>query len=308
VALLDALSDAHRDGVVHRDVKPSNVLLPDDGSVRLADFGIASIKDDPSITATGLVLGSPAYMAPEQAVGEGSGPPTDIWGLGATLYYAVEGEAPFGRGEALPTMHAVLHDPPRPARRSSRLEPVLRRLLTKDPARRPAPADVLPDLRRVAGPAPAITRTRRTGTAVLAALRSTPSALAGRRRWALPAAAAALIVLGVIVAVIGGGSDTPAKAGPVPATPTTVRPVSEAPAVERPAARRAGAAQATTTTAATEPTVTTQPSVTTPAQGTRPAPPTSSPSAPPSTIDETPPTTAGSAPTTAGEAGDAATP
>ncbi|HEY2803063.1 MAG TPA: serine/threonine-protein kinase, partial [Actinomycetota bacterium] len=105
--IASALRAAHEHGITHRDVKPRNVLLLDDGRVKLADFGISSIKDDPSLTATGEVIGSPAYMSPEQAQGEPASARTDLWGLGATLYYAVEGAPPFGEGEAIPTLRAV---------------------------------------------------------------------------------------------------------------------------------------------------------------------------------------------------------
>jgi hypothetical protein len=121
---------------VHRDVKPANVMMLDDGGVKLADFGIASVKDDTRITAAGLVLGTPSYMAPEQAVGRPTGAPADLWGLGALLYYAVEGVAPFERGEALPTLNAVLHDPPRPMERADGLAPAVTALLDKDPEAR----------------------------------------------------------------------------------------------------------------------------------------------------------------------------
>ncbi|MGI8574788.1 MAG: serine/threonine-protein kinase [Egibacteraceae bacterium] len=93
--VLETLAAAHREGVVHRDVKPSNVIVPDSGRARLTDFGIAAVRGDASLTMTGTVLGSPSYLAPEQARGETVGPAADLWGLGATLYYAVEGRPPF---------------------------------------------------------------------------------------------------------------------------------------------------------------------------------------------------------------------
>src|SRR4029453_4313560 len=82
-----ALEGAHAAGIVHRDVKPGNVMVPDNGMAKLADFGIASLQGDPQLTSTGLVIGSPAYMAPEQAKGEESGPPADFWALGATMFF-----------------------------------------------------------------------------------------------------------------------------------------------------------------------------------------------------------------------------
>src|SRR5512132_1321916 len=109
-----ALEAAHLAGIVHRDVKPGNVMVPDQGVAKLADFGIASLQGDPQLTSTGLVIGSPAYMAPEQAKGEESGPPADFWALGATMFYAVEGEPPFDRGTSIATLAAVVNDPPPP--------------------------------------------------------------------------------------------------------------------------------------------------------------------------------------------------
>jgi eukaryotic-like serine/threonine-protein kinase len=135
--LLDALEAAHRRGIVHRDVKPGNVMVLSDGRTKLADFGIASLRGDPEVTATGMVLGSPAYMAPEQASGEQSGPAADLWALGATMYFAVEGEPPFSKGGAIPTLTAVVHDQPRPMRRAGPLAPVIAALLVKSPEDRP---------------------------------------------------------------------------------------------------------------------------------------------------------------------------
>lgn len=135
--VLSALQLAHGQGITHRDVKPGNVMIPD-GVAKLADFGIASIKGDPKLTATGLILGSPSYMAPEQASQDTSGPESDLWALGSTLYYAVEGVPPFDKGQAIPTLAAVVHDEPRPMERAGGLAPAITALLAKDPAQRPA--------------------------------------------------------------------------------------------------------------------------------------------------------------------------
>jgi eukaryotic-like serine/threonine-protein kinase len=143
--LLAALRAVHAAGVVHCDVKPANLLLGEDGRLTLVDFGIAeTVGADPAHPArrTGHVVGSPAYMAPELVRGEAPRPPADLWSLGATLYAAVEGRPPFPQAEVLPTLTAVLHDPPRPARRAAGLQPLLALLLDKDPARRPSHDDV----------------------------------------------------------------------------------------------------------------------------------------------------------------------
>ncbi|WP_456152577.1 serine/threonine-protein kinase [Microbispora rosea] len=134
--ILDALRAAHRQGVLHRDVKPENVLLTDDGRVVLTDFGIARLEADSTMTRTGLV-GTPAFIAPERLRGEAAQRESDLWSLGATLYTAVEGKPPHDRGMAMATMHAVLNDDPAPPRHAGALGSVLHRMLAKEPADRP---------------------------------------------------------------------------------------------------------------------------------------------------------------------------
>ena len=151
ICLLDALTAAHAAGIVHRDVKPGNVLVRPDGRVTLTDFGIASTAGDPSITSTGLLLGSPAYIAPERARGGTPEPPSDLWSLGATLFTAVEGRPPFDHDDPLATLTAVVTDEHDPFDRAGpALAAILDRLLDKDPQRRPEPAALRPMLQAVA--------------------------------------------------------------------------------------------------------------------------------------------------------------
>ncbi|WP_418959764.1 serine/threonine-protein kinase [Streptomyces tritici] len=147
-ALLGALDAAHRAGVVHRDVKPGNVLLSDQGAVLLADFGIALGRTDPRLTRTTLVIGSPGYMAPERWQGAECDGRSDLFSLGVLLYEAVEGVLPF-RPEN-PT--AVLTEQPRPMERAGRLEPLISALLAKEPSARPGVEEARELLAAQSGP------------------------------------------------------------------------------------------------------------------------------------------------------------
>ncbi|MFI5910720.1 serine/threonine-protein kinase [Dactylosporangium sp. NPDC051541] len=136
LAVLDALRAAQKVGVDHRDIKPGNVLLAEDGRVVLTDFGIARVEGEGHVTRTGLVLGSPEFIAPERAREGIAGPASDLWSLGATLYTAVEGRSPFGRGSAMETLTALASEEADPPQRAGPLAPVLRALLRKDPKTR----------------------------------------------------------------------------------------------------------------------------------------------------------------------------
>ena len=155
--LLGALEAAHAQGIVHRDVKPSNVLVRASGPVVLTDFGIATTTGDSTLTHTGLLLGSPAYIAPERARGEAPGPASDLWSLGATLYTAVEGHPPFDGGEPMLTVTAVVTGEPQPYAAAGPLAPVLDGLLAKDPAERFDAATAAAMLRSVVEGPPAPT-------------------------------------------------------------------------------------------------------------------------------------------------------
>jgi eukaryotic-like serine/threonine-protein kinase len=161
-AVAAALQAAHAAGITHRDVKPGNVLMAHDGRIKLTDFGIARNRGDQTLTATGLMLGSPAYIAPEIASGGPVNPESDLWGLGATLFAAVEGRPPYDAGTAMATVASVVQgEVPRPSC-SGPLAEVISGLMIKDPARRmplsrvrqllgapPEPADPQPMVRPI---------------------------------------------------------------------------------------------------------------------------------------------------------------
>ncbi|WP_158088545.1 serine/threonine-protein kinase [Thermoactinospora rubra] len=136
VQLLEALRAAHAAGVLHRDVKPDNVLLAEDGRAVLTDFGIATTDDEVTVTRTGVLVGTPAFIAPERALGAPATPASDMWSLGVTLYVAVEGRQPFQRDNVLATLAAVIHAEPAPMSRAGPLAPVITGLLQKHPDER----------------------------------------------------------------------------------------------------------------------------------------------------------------------------
>ncbi|MFF6975334.1 serine/threonine-protein kinase [Streptomyces tsukubensis] len=160
--VLAALMAAHDAGVLHRDVKPGNVLIGNDGRVVLSDFGIATLEGTPQLTMTGELVGSPEFLAPERALGRTPGPESDLWSLGVLLYTAVEGGSPFRRDTALNTLRSVVEDELPPPRRAGELAPVLAGLLRKDPAERPAAAEAARAL-RVVGAGGAAPRTAPSG-------------------------------------------------------------------------------------------------------------------------------------------------
>ncbi|WP_205470838.1 serine/threonine-protein kinase [Nocardioides sp. SYSU D00038] len=244
-----ALEAAHAAGIVHRDVKPSNILVASDGTAKLTDFGIARTLTDPSLTKTGLVTGSPAYLAPEVATGRTATPASDVWSLGATLFHALTGHPPYDVGDnVLGAMYRIVHDePPRPEN-AGWLLPLLEATMCRDVTRRwdagavrtfleagPAAAPNAaprsrPGPRHREAPQPRVTR-HDEGTQVLRTAVPPPppprrvpgehgaSPVPRRRRvsWLMLLAVAAVLVLVSAVAFaigLGGGDDPPPAAGP----------------------------------------------------------------------------------------------
>ncbi|MER5347689.1 protein kinase [Streptomyces mirabilis] len=147
--VLAALHAAHETGVLHRDVKPANVLIAKDGRVVLTDFGIAMIEGDSALTMTGEVVGSPEFLAPERALGRRSGPASDLWSLGVLLYAAVEARSPFRQNTPLSTLRAIVDAELPQVRRAGALTPVIEGLLRKDPDERLTAEQAEQDLRLI---------------------------------------------------------------------------------------------------------------------------------------------------------------
>ncbi|GAA0237616.1 serine/threonine-protein kinase [Saccharothrix mutabilis subsp. mutabilis] len=146
-----ALAAAHNAGIVHRDIKPGNVLLGDDGTVKITDFGISRATGDVTVTATGMLAGTPAYLAPEVAKGYDPGPPSDVFSLGSTLYAAVEGMPPFGLNEnTIALLHKVASGKVTPPKQAGPLTALLMRLLRAEPEDRPTMAEAKEALAAVA--------------------------------------------------------------------------------------------------------------------------------------------------------------
>src|SRR5262245_41283653 len=274
LGVLDALAAAHAQGIVHRDVKPANVLVGP--TVKLADFGVAALRDESGLTVPGMVVGSPSYMAPEQAVAGDVGPAADLWALGALLYFSVEGVPPFSAGSALATASAVVHDRPRQPQRLGALTGPVGALLAKDPgsrpdagavrsallplaAARPAPQGAATETLPAADPDQPTTATVAfpPSEATLARPQLVPSGGRARRRrtrrLALIAAVAALATGAVAAAQIAGSGRSP---DPATTHQTTTSAPRAAPA-PAPAAHRAAAQGrhrgSTTTTGVTPP-------------------------------------------------------
>lgn len=180
----EALAAAHRAGIVHRDVKPSNMLVTPDDRLKLGDFGIARTGSDPTLTQTGMVTGSPAYLAPEVATGRPATPASDIWSLGATIFHAVSGSPPYDtRENLLGALYRIAHEEPPRTELAGWLDPVLRATMHRDPGSRWSAGQVLAFLQQGAG---------RAGSPPAAAVPSTePDDEDGERTAIVPEAAGA---------------------------------------------------------------------------------------------------------------------
>jgi serine/threonine protein kinase len=234
------LAHAHALGVVHRDVKPGNVLFDRDGNVHLTDFGIARLTDTTAITATGLVIGTAAYLSPEQVMGDGAGPHSDIYALGLVLLEALTGERAFAGSPSEAALARLHRAPDIPPTATESLGPLLGAMTAYDPALRPTAAGVAESLSVGAKDAPMdatavlpvasdVTATVPVSTAAASApARAAPTRPFDRRRLRAPLiAVAVLALLWLLGSAFGGGGsgvDAPATA----ATSTTAPPSTRA--------------------------------------------------------------------------------
>jgi serine/threonine protein kinase len=214
----DALVEAHAHGIVHRDVKPSNIMIAG-GAAKLNDFGIARSEDDPSLTQTGLVTGSPAYLAPEVASGASATPASDVWSLGATLYHAVTGKPPYDVGDNLiGALYKIVHEEPPRLPDDHPMAGLLTVMMHREVEARWTMPRVRDELARIAHgqrstvvPAPAPATTREV-TGVVPPPRPVPASAPARRhgaRWGWLAAVAVLAVGAVVAAYVWAGRGTP---------------------------------------------------------------------------------------------------
>jgi serine/threonine protein kinase len=214
LGVLAALRAAHGAGLLHRDVKPANVLLASDGRVVLTDFGLAIAAEEPAVTRTGVVLGSLSYMAPERALDQPIGAAADLWSLGATLFAAVEGKSPYARSTSVATIAALATEPPAPPTRAGVLGPALAALLRRDPGERAGLDDAERLLRQaVSGqPSPGTPEEGAASSSSGPSLSGAPEApqsatapIAGRRRGRRLAAGVVAVVAVVVVAAALAG-------------------------------------------------------------------------------------------------------
>ena len=255
--LASALAAAHEAGVVHRDVKPGNVLLGEDGTVKVTDFGISRAIGDVTLTATGEIAGTPAFLAPEVARGDEASFASDVFSLGATMYTAVEGKPPFGYGDnAIALLYRVSSGEIVPPTQAGKIEPLMLRLLATDPRERPTMKQALEELEAfgvTGGAIPTVRELPMPEPVAAVAGSEGPS----KKRLAVALAGVvvlAAIIAGALVAAHNAGSDT---AGPSPSPTPTVQaaPTSAAavPPPTLPPSSSSTTSPATTASAATGP-------------------------------------------------------
>lgn len=237
----DALAAAHAAGIVHRDVKPSNILVALDGNVKLSDFGIARAEADASLTQTGLVTGSPAYLSPEVASGQLAQPASDVWSLGATLFHALSGNPPYEVGEnVLGALYRIVNEPPPRLVEAGWLSPVLAATMSPDPEARWSMEQVRDFLATgppaspilgAPGPLPTSAEPEPTRRISPPARVAAPARHRSRGRLAgIAAAALAIVALTVAGWTLGRGGEDPG-AGGTPAARSDPPPSASAPAV-----------------------------------------------------------------------------
>ncbi len=222
LAVLSALDAAQRVGVVHRDIKPSNVLVADDGRVLLTDFGSAMIDEgEGALTQTGIILGSPRYIAPERAANGVSTLESDLWSLGATLYEAVEGRAPYTRETTMAMLVALATERPDPLERAGALKPVLNGLLHKNPRSRMRLPEVEERLRRVADVQNAVRLHQVPAPRDRAEAATTAPASLPRQGGTEPAPGADVVLFDLAHST--GSQDAETPRGPLPPAPVAAR-------------------------------------------------------------------------------------
>jgi serine/threonine protein kinase len=259
----DALAAAHAAGIVHRDVKPSNVLVDRRGFAKLTDFGIARITNDPSLTQTGMVTGSPAYLAPEVAAGKRANEASDVWSLGATLFHMLAGHPPYDIGDQVlgGLFRIVNEDPPR-LPDAGRLAPLLEATMVKDPKKRwsmaqvrdflagpPAPDN--DDATRVLAPTPPASTPAAPATTPATTMTKTAASPARERsgasnKWLLAGLGAVLVlvlVLGALLATRGNDDDNTPAAGPASTPSASHSPKQKKSATKKPKAGATPTAQ-----------------------------------------------------------------